>query len=178
MSTTGRLYRSTRREATIPITPSCQSAPATAYARRARCSGVHLSTCAIASRRMRPSTAWRSLLSASSESARRRASFSSSVRRSSSAARGWPSLPAALRRGARRNPTAPASTLAGSTPAARMSARRPGFAVRASARSPAIAKERFSSTSGTTSAIVASATRSRCRLGTSESTPKSAWPSL
>ena len=29
ISTTGRLYRSTRREATMPITPSCQSSPAT-----------------------------------------------------------------------------------------------------------------------------------------------------
>ena len=33
ISTTGRLYRSTSREATIPITPSCQSSPATTYPR-------------------------------------------------------------------------------------------------------------------------------------------------
>ena len=38
----------------------------------------------------------------------------------------------------------------------------PGFCVRASARSPARAKARFSSTSGTTSAIVASPIRSAC----------------
>ena len=39
----------------MPITPSCQSAPATAYARRARLSGGHASTWATASRRIRPS---------------------------------------------------------------------------------------------------------------------------
>ena len=89
------------------------------------------------------------------------ASFASSVSSSSSAASGRPSRPAALIRGARRKPTAPASTAAGSTRAFRISAWRPGRCVRASARSPAIASERFSSSSGTTSAIVASATRSR-----------------
>ena len=67
---------------------------------------------------------------------------------------------------------------AGSTPATSIRARRPGFDVRASARSPAIASERFSSTSGTTSAIVASATRSRCRCGTRSRRRSSACPSL
>ena len=65
-------------------------------------------------------------------------------------------------RGASRKPTEADSIAAGSTRAERMRARRPGRRVRASARRPAIASERFSSRSGTTSAIVASATRSRC----------------
>ena len=83
--------------------------------------------------------------------------------RSSSAAPGWPSRPAALMRGASRNAIAPVSIVAGSTPPARMSACRPGLSVRASRRIPAATSARFSSTSGTTSATVASATRSRWR---------------
>ena len=77
---------------------------------------------------------------------------------------GRPSRPAALIRGARRNATAVESSVAGSTPATRINACRPGFCVRQRARSPAVTSARFSSTSGTTSAIVASATRSRCRV--------------
>ena len=56
----------------------------------------------------------------SASRARRRAGAprrSSSVSSSSSAAPGWPSRPAALIRGASRKPTAPVSTVAGSTPA-------------------------------------------------------------
>ena len=66
-------------------------------------------------------------------------SSGSSVSSSSSAARGCPRRPAALMRGPSRKPTAPASTVAGSTPATRISACSPGFCVRASARRPAIA---------------------------------------
>ena len=33
-STNGRWWRSARREATIPITPGCQSSPASTYAAR------------------------------------------------------------------------------------------------------------------------------------------------
>ena len=94
--------------------------------------------------------------------AMRFASSSSSVSSSSSAAVGRPRRPAALIRGASRKPTAPSSTTAASTRAACISARRPGRCVVARRRSPASASARFSSTSGTTSAIVASATRSRC----------------
>ena len=50
---------------------------------------------------------------------------------------GCPSRPAALIRGARRKPIAPASTVAGSTRAAPMSARSPGFVVTASRFRPA-----------------------------------------
>ena len=69
---------------------------------------------------------------------RRAASASrwSSVSSSSSAASGRPSRPAALIRGASRKPIAPSSQAAGSTPATRISARRPGFCVCASRRRP------------------------------------------
>ena len=55
---------------------------------------------------------------------------------------------------------------------------KPGRVDAASLRSPAIASARFSSTSGTTSAIVASATRSRCRARRSSPRPRSASASL
>ena len=70
---------------------------------------------ALASRRMRSSTICRSRFRSSSSAAIRFAVSSSSVRSSSSAAVGRPSRPAALIRGARRKPTAPSSTTAGST---------------------------------------------------------------
>ena len=66
-------------------------------------------------------------------------------------------------RGARRNPIADSSTVAGSTCETRISARRPALLVCESRRMPARAIARFSSSSGTTSATVASATRSRWR---------------
>ena len=58
-----------------------------------------------AARRIPSSTAWRSRFSASSRSASARARPSSAVSRSSSAWSGWHSRPAALIRGASRNPT-------------------------------------------------------------------------
>ena len=93
-------------------------------------------------------------------SPRRRRSVSSS----SSAASGRHSRPDGV--DPRREPEADraSSTAAGSTPATRISARSPGFWVWASRRRPASASARFSSTSGTTSATVASATMSRCAL--------------
>ena len=110
-----------------------------------------------------------------------RARPSSVVRSSSSASPGWHRRPAALMRGASRKPTSDAPIRARSTRAAAMSARRPGRVVRASRRRPARTSPRFSSTSGTTSAIVASATRSRCSSSAAGSRPawaKSAWASL
>ena len=94
-------------------------------------------------------------------------------------ARGCPSRPAALIRGPRRKPHAPRVDRCRIDSRSRASA--PGAPASGCARAraaPPTANARFSSTSGTTSAIVASATRSRCLFGTSESTPKSAWPSL
>ena len=104
-----------------------------------------------------------------------------SVSRSSSASPGWHRRPAALMRGASRKPTSEAPMRARSTRAVAISARRPGRVVRARRRSPARTRPRFSSTSGTTSAIVASATRSRWASSAAGSRPawaKSAWASL
>ena len=65
------------------------------------------STSAVASRRIRSSTAWRSRFSSSSSRASASPSSASSVRMSSSAMSGRQSRPAALIRGASRKPTAP-----------------------------------------------------------------------
>ena len=73
---------------------------------------------------------------------------------------GCPRRPAALIRGASRKPTAPESTTAGSTRAAAHERAAAPVSGRGEARSPAIASARFSSTSGTTSAMVASETMS------------------
>ena len=80
--------------------------------------------------------------------------------------------PAALIRGASRKPTARASMRAGSARETFMSARRPGRFVVASARRPARTRRRFSPRSGTQSAIVASATRSRSRVGAGRIVPR------
>ena len=96
--------------------------------------------------------------------ARRRAGAprsASSVRTSSSATSGRPRRPAALIRGASRKPMAPASTAAGSTRALLHQRLQARTSREASVWRPAAASARFSSRSGTTSAIVARATRSR-----------------
>ena len=95
--------------------------------------------------------------------------------------RGLRTAQAAGRVDARREPEADRRLrrrAAGSTPATRISARRPGFCVWASRRSPSSASARFSSTSGTTSATVASATTSRCRSQNGCSSPSSACASF
>ena len=69
--------------------------------------------------------------------------------------------PAALIRGAKRKPIVFSSISAGSTCATRISARSPGRCVRAKATRPSRTRRRFSRISGTQSATVASATRSR-----------------
>ena len=97
----------------MPITPSCQSAPATAYARRARllrCPLVHLRDRLADDAPLDGLPLLVELLERFGEPA---GFVSSSVRSSSSASRGCPSRPAALRRGASRNPTVPASRPAG-----------------------------------------------------------------
>ena len=147
----------------------CRSRPRASPRRRRRSRGgggaprATTRSRSIASRRIRSSTAWRSRFSSSSSSASRFASRSSSVSSSASAASGRQRRPDALIRGASRKPIDDSSTAAGSTPATRISARSPGFCVCARRRSPSSASARFSSTSGTTSATVASATTSRCR---------------
>ena len=75
-------------------------------------------------------------------------------------------------RGASRKPIAPASTAPGSTRATSISARRPGLARARRARAgPRARAARFSPSSGTTSATVASATRSRSSSAERGSSP-------
>ena len=158
---------SARRAATRRCRSRLRASPRPRRRRRCRrrfASG-HSSTCAIAARRillLDRLTVAVQLLEPVGEPARLVAR--PSVSSSSSAARGWPSRPAALMRGASRNADLRRRRRPpGSTRATFINACSPGFCVRASARRPAIASERFSPTSGTTSAIVASATRSRWR---------------
>ena len=92
-------------------------------------------TCASASQRMRCSTC--AALGVERGRARRRSApraAASSVSSSSSAASARCRRPAALSRGARRKPTARASTRRGSTCATRISARRPGLRASRAAR--------------------------------------------
>ena len=87
----------------------------------------------------------------------------SSVRNSSTPASARYSRPAALIRGASRKARSPSSSRVGSHFAASTSARIPGRSQRRTCSSPRRTSDRFSPTSGTTSATVASATRSRSR---------------
>ena len=102
-TTTGRWWRSTIREATIPTTPGCHPSPASTYENRsplADCSA----TCASASHTIRCSTARRSVLTRSSSDAISAARRSSAVSSSSRPASARRSRPAALIRGASRKP--------------------------------------------------------------------------
>ena len=71
ISTTARPQRSTRRDATMPTTPSCQSGEESTYARRRRHSAPRASSWSRASRRIASSTLWRSRLSDSSRVGKR-----------------------------------------------------------------------------------------------------------
>ena len=93
---------------------------------------------------------------------------------SSSAASARYRRPAALMRGASAKPSVCSVTLCGSTAVTRSSARRPGREVPAIARSPCLTSARFSPTSGTRSATVASATRSSSRSSSAGSRPAAA----
>ena len=106
------------------------------------------------------------------------ASTASSVSRSSSAASGGRAVRRRSWRGASRKPTHRSRPRPDRRSPTRISSGRPGFCVRASCRSPATARPRFSSRSGTTSATVATATRSRCRRSASEPAPSSASAEL
>ena len=128
---------------------------------RSRSAPPERAICASASKRMCLSTCRRSALARSSSSAISRARAGASVRISSSPASARYMRPAAFSRGASAKPTERSFTLPGSTLDTAISARSPGLAVLASARSPRRTSVRFSPTSATTSAIVASATRSR-----------------
>ena len=110
----GRWWRSTIREATIPITPGCQSSPASTYARRSPSSATWASAShddplldrpalGVDARRARPRS--------------RRRALGSSVSSSSRPASARRSRPAALIRGASRKPSVPASSALGSASA-------------------------------------------------------------
>ncbi len=77
-------------------------------------------------------------------------------------------------RGPSRKPSACSPTVAGSTDATSMSARRPGLRVRDSAATPSRTMRRFSSRSGTMSQTVASAARSRSSSASAGSRPAAA----
>ncbi len=156
ITTHGRRQRSTRRDATIPTTPGCHPSPATTIAPWLAC-GAHAAS---AANRMRVSACRRSALSRSSSRATSAARSPSSVRSSSSAASARRMRPAALMRGPSRKPSACSVSSAGSTLATDISARSPGFCVRASATRPSRTMRRFSPRSGTRSQTVASAARS------------------
>jgi hypothetical protein len=167
------------REATTPRTPMCQSRlPATI---EAWVSGLKfLATHSSASRTTWRSTPWRSRLWASSPSASRDASAGSSASRSWSASMAGPRRPAALMRGPMRKLISPAFTGVG-TSATRWRAANPAQRVRSICRRPWLTKILFSSTRGTMSATVASATRSRYSRRSTPSTGrafKMAWASL
>ena len=118
---TGRSARPAARSAPRAARRRCRSRPRASPRSRGRSRGGaasasgHSSTVRTASRRIRSSTACRSRFSVSSSAASRPAVSASSVSTSSSATSGRPSRPAALIRGPSRNPTAAASTAAGST---------------------------------------------------------------
>ncbi len=88
------------------------------------------------------------------------------------------SLPAALSRGARRNPTTPAVTPPGVTPATSMSAASPGRGALRRRPRPIVTRVRFSPTSGARSAMVPSATTSVSGRRASGSSTRAAPGSL
>ena len=177
-TTTGRWWRSTRREATIPTTPGCQPSPARTSPGASRRSLRQLPPRRLGRRidlalprpplRVGPPQ----LVAISS------ARPSSSVSISSTPASARYSRPAALIRGASRNARSPSSSRVGSHFEAAISARSPSRRARRISASPRLTSDRFSPTNGTTSATVASATsRGSWRLGNGVSgTPRErAW---
>ena len=154
---TGRYRASTMREATIPMTPWCQSSP---YSTSPTLSG-QFSACSCAAVKMRSSSARRAVFISSSLPARGAASSCSEASSSSCARRGLPNRPAALIRGARLNTTCPAPrTAAGAYPLTAFSAASPGRRASAIFSRPFLTRMRFCPVRGTMSARVPRATRS------------------
>ena len=151
----GRWKRSATRDATMPTTPSCQSGD-----ERTSAGGGGSGTMATAASSMAASMVCRSRLSSLSLSASGIAASRSTLPSSSSAIDASSRRPAALSRGPRRKPTAPASAVPGRPPATSSSVASPGRGALRSRPSPMDVSTRFSSTRGTTSAMVPTATRS------------------
>ena len=155
-------------EATTPSTPMCHSRlPATMVASLAgsKFFAAH-SSASCATRRSTPCL---SRLCWSSPAASLAASRRSSVRSKLSASLAGPRRPAALMRGPMRKPMSETRTGV-ETPATSRSAASPAQRVRSMRFNPCETKIRFSPTSGTMSATVASATKSRKSRKSSPST--------
>ncbi len=157
MMTTGRENLSTRREATMPITPGCQpsqeSTMALPVSEPASMSSACLSVSA--------SIFWRDAFSLPSLAASSTASFASSLTSSRRATEAQATRPAAFILGAIWKAMFSAVTLPGLRSTEFLSARSPGRRVFSSSFSPKLTSTLFSSTRGTMSATVPMATRSR-----------------
>ena len=158
----GTPYRSTRRAATMPITPACQAVAADAdrVARGGRLLREHPRALRRARRARCPSA--RSFC-VSSRFARRPASAGSFVVSRSMTVAVRPRRPAALMRGPIRNAMCSASILCPSRPAILSSARRPGLRDAASARNPWTQSTRLSEVSDDEVGDGRDATRTRSR---------------
>ncbi len=182
ISATGRPNRSTRRAATIPITPGCHAGDARTMARSRPPLADSASAWANASARMEPSSSCRSRFCRSRSAASSRASNGSWVSSRRTAAVASSRRPAALIRGASPKATRPTPSPPGADsgiPATWARARRPGRVVPASWARPCFTRIRFSPSRGTRSAMVPRATRSRKGHSSSlASVPKSACSSL
>ena len=152
----GRPVCSTTRAATMPITPACQSGDDSTTA-----AGSRSGSRARASRRMTASISWRSAFSAPRRWASGRAAARSGAPSSSTTCEASSRRPAAFRRGARRKPMVAASTSSGRVSLTSSRAARPGRGALRRRPMPMAARLRFSSSSGTTSATVPTATTSR-----------------
>ena len=149
--------RSTTRDARIPITPRCQSFPSTTTRRASRKLASASNWCSISSSAA-SSVCLRSVFSRSSFSANSFARTRSRVVKSSTTSDATSMRPAALMRGASRKPmsTVLSARFAGSSLACSIKARRPAPTGRCSSVRPRLAITRFSPSSGTESATVAS----------------------
>ena len=159
MTMTGRLKRSIRRLATMPMTPGCQPSPATTSTRSCRRAG---SACraASAAEAICCSVCWRWVLISSRRAAMPAAWSSFSHKSSLRSTAALSMRPAALRRGARPKLTVSAVTGRCAYPAVSSSACRPGRIVSCKMARPSCTMVRFSPCSGIMSAMVPSAASS------------------
>ena len=150
---------STKRAATMPITPWCHSRPATTKTWSYKRSGCSLKS----SRALwnnSDSICRRQSLSSQISSANSRASSGSSLTKRRTALPGEPIRPVALMRGTMEKATLPADNSRPSIPACSSSSRTPRRSERDSNCKPFRTKTRFSPVSGTTSPMVPTATKS------------------
>ena len=156
---TGRPYFSTRREATIPMTPWCQPLPHSSMTRSSVRPGSAASISSTAFS-IFCSVSWRRALISFSRWARTAARAGSSHRTSCKAAAALSIRPAALSRGAMPKLTLSAVTGLPARPTSSSRAARPGRSVCCRCCRPALTMVRFSPVRGMTSAMVPMAARS------------------